>query len=97
PRSGRPARHADDHPRAGEDDPDPRRPASGAHLQPRPRGAPEHARRARGHAGRHGPRAERAVIDSVLLITFGGPTSPAEIRPFLEDVTSWRGGTTERL
>ena len=38
-----------------------------------------------------------AVIDSVLLIAFGGPTAPAEIRPFLELVTRGRRIPAERL
>jgi len=37
------------------------------------------------------------VIDSVLLIAFGGPTTPAEIRPFLDIVTSGRRIPPERL
>jgi ferrochelatase len=37
------------------------------------------------------------VIDSILLIAFGGPTSPAEIRPFLEIVTRGRRIPPERL
>jgi ferrochelatase len=37
------------------------------------------------------------VIDSVLLIAFGGPTTPAEIRPFLEIVTRGRRIPPERL
>jgi ferrochelatase len=37
------------------------------------------------------------VIDAVLLIAFGGPTSPAEIRPFLELVTRGRRIPPERL
>lgn len=36
-------------------------------------------------------------IDSVLLIAFGGPTAPAEIRPFLEIVTRGRRIPPERL
>jgi protoporphyrin/coproporphyrin ferrochelatase len=36
-------------------------------------------------------------IDSVLLVAFGGPTAPAEIRPFLEIVTRGRGIPPERL
>ena len=36
-------------------------------------------------------------IDSVLLIAFGGPTSPHEIRPFLEIVARGRGIQAERL
>jgi len=37
------------------------------------------------------------VIDSVLLVAFGGPTAPAEIRPFLEIVTRGRRIPPERL
>ena len=36
-------------------------------------------------------------IDSVLLIAFGGPTAPDEIRPFLEIVTRGRHIPPERL
>ena len=36
-------------------------------------------------------------IDSVLLVAFGGPTAPHEIRPFLEVVTRGRGIPAERL
>ncbi len=28
------------------------------------------------------------MIDGVLLIAFGGPTAPAEIRPFLENAVA---------
>ena len=38
-----------------------------------------------------------AAIDAVLLIAFGGPTAPCEIRPFLEIVTRGRGVPPERL
>jgi ferrochelatase len=38
-----------------------------------------------------------ATIDAVLLIAFGGPTTPAEIRPFLETVTRGRGIPPARL
>ena len=38
-----------------------------------------------------------ARIDSVLLIAFGGPTRPEEIRPFLENVTRGRRIPPERL
>ena len=38
-----------------------------------------------------------AAIDAVLLIAFGGPTAPDEIRPFLEIVTRGRGVPPERL
>jgi protoporphyrin/coproporphyrin ferrochelatase len=37
------------------------------------------------------------MIDAVLLIAFGGPTAPAEIRPFLEIVTRGRRIPPERL
>ncbi len=37
------------------------------------------------------------MIDSVLLIAFGGPTAPAEIRPFLENVARGRRIPPERL
>jgi ferrochelatase len=36
-------------------------------------------------------------IDSVLLVAFGGPTAPSEIRPFLEIVTRGRRIPAERL
>ena len=37
------------------------------------------------------------AIDAVLLIAFGGPTAPGEIRPFLENVTRGRAIPRERL
>jgi ferrochelatase len=37
------------------------------------------------------------VIDAVLLVAFGGPATPAEIRPFLELVTRGRRIPAERL
>ena len=36
-------------------------------------------------------------VDAVLLVAFGGPTAPHEIRPFLEIVTRGRGIPAERL
>ena len=36
-------------------------------------------------------------VDSVLLIAFGGPTAPSEIRPFLDNVTRGRAIPRERL
>jgi ferrochelatase len=38
-----------------------------------------------------------AAVDSVLLIAFGGPTAPAEIRPFLDNVSRGRRIPPERL
>ncbi|MBI4560596.1 MAG: ferrochelatase [Candidatus Rokubacteria bacterium] len=37
------------------------------------------------------------MIDSVLLIAFGGPTEPEEIRPFLDNVTRGRRIPPERV
>jgi ferrochelatase len=37
------------------------------------------------------------MIDAVLLIAFGGPTAPHEIRPFLENVTRGRRIPPQRL
>ncbi len=41
--------------------------------------------------------APRPSIDSVLLIAFGGPTTPSEIRPFLDNVARGRRIPRERL
>jgi ferrochelatase len=38
-----------------------------------------------------------SVVDSVLLVAFGGPTAPNEIRPFLEIVTRGRDIPAQRL
>jgi ferrochelatase len=38
-----------------------------------------------------------SAIDAVLLVAFGGPTAPEEIRPFLENVTRGRRIPPERL
>jgi len=38
-----------------------------------------------------------SAIDSVLLVAFGGPTRPSEIRPFLEIVARGRRIPPERL
>jgi protoporphyrin/coproporphyrin ferrochelatase len=38
-----------------------------------------------------------SAVDAVLLIAFGGPTAPAEVRPFLEVVTRGRHVPAERL
>ena len=37
------------------------------------------------------------MIDAVLLVAFGGPGEPSEIRPFLEVVTGGRRIPAERL
>jgi ferrochelatase len=37
------------------------------------------------------------TIDSVLLVAFGGPTAPGEIRPFLDNVTRGRRIPPERI
>ncbi|MGI5130357.1 ferrochelatase [Pseudonocardia sp. CA-107938] len=36
-------------------------------------------------------------IDALLLLSFGGPEGPADVRPFLENVTRGRGIPPERL
>lgn len=36
-------------------------------------------------------------FDAVLLLSFGGPEKPADVRPFLENVTRGRGVPPERL
>ncbi|MGH3856803.1 MAG: ferrochelatase [Pseudonocardiaceae bacterium] len=36
-------------------------------------------------------------VDALLLLSFGGPEGPAEVRPFLENVTRGRGVPPERL
>jgi ferrochelatase len=38
-----------------------------------------------------------SAVDSVLLVAFGGPTAPGEIRPFLENVARGRPVPPERL
>ncbi|MDN5859624.1 MAG: ferrochelatase, partial [Pseudonocardia sp.] len=36
-------------------------------------------------------------IDALLVLSFGGPEGPADVRPFLEHVTRGRGVPPERL
>src|SRR4029453_6606957 len=86
-----PARHAGDPPGCG-------RPPR-ARLQPRPRHPQGDAGRAREGARGHGPRDVRPVsaVDAVLLIAFGGPERPEDIRPFLQVVTEGRRIPPERL
>jgi ferrochelatase len=57
------------------------------------------APRERGVAGDEGGggNVKDAVVDSVLLIAFGGPTKREEIRPFLEIVTRGRRIPGERI
>ena len=37
------------------------------------------------------------MIDAVLLLSFGGPEGPEQVRPFLENVTRGRGVPPQRL
>ncbi|MGH3669356.1 MAG: ferrochelatase [Pseudonocardiaceae bacterium] len=37
------------------------------------------------------------MIDALLLLSFGGPEGPSEVRPFLENVTRGRGVPPQRL
>ena len=45
------------------------------------------------------PLARRAFgsVDALLLLSFGGPEGPEQVRPFLENVTRGRGVPPERL
>jgi ferrochelatase len=42
-------------------------------------------------------RCVEALIDALLLLSFGGPEGPSEVRPFLEHVTRGRGVPPQRL
>jgi ferrochelatase len=43
------------------------------------------------------PPAEAPAVDSLLLVGFGGPEGPADVLPFLENVTRGRAVPRERL
>jgi protoporphyrin/coproporphyrin ferrochelatase len=38
-----------------------------------------------------------SIVDAVLVLSFGGPEGPEQVRPFLENVTRGRGVPAERL
>jgi ferrochelatase len=40
---------------------------------------------------------EGAVVDALLLLSFGGPERPEDVKPFLENVTRGRGVSADRL
>jgi ferrochelatase len=42
-------------------------------------------------------RVSVPAVDAVLLLSFGGPEGPEDVRPFLENVTRGRGVPPERL
>ena len=42
-------------------------------------------------------RPDVAPYDALLLVSFGGPEKPADVVPFLENVTAGRGIPRERL
>ena len=42
-------------------------------------------------------RAVREQVDALLVLSFGGPEGPDEVRPFLENVVRGRGVPSERL
>jgi ferrochelatase len=42
-------------------------------------------------------RADATPYDALLLVSFGGPEGPADVQPFLENVTRGRGIPPERL
>src|SRR5689334_7345955 len=54
-------------------------------------------------AGAHTPLTrslaamDLAPYDGILLVSFGGPEAPEEVRPFLERVVAGRGVPPERL
>src|SRR5690349_12305148 len=97
PRSRPAARQPGADATAREGDPRPRRRSPRPHLQSGARRPPAHTARSPPRCGRDGARAERPMIDAVLLIAFGGPTTPQEIRPFLDIVTHGRRIPPERL
>src|SRR5262249_40830738 len=100
PRSHRAARAHPGDPPARRRHPRPGRRAPRTRVQSRSRRAAIDARRPRTRTGRRGPRAVGALMasaDAVLLIAFGGPTRPEEIRPFLENVTRGRRIPADRL
>ncbi len=43
------------------------------------------------------PSASDGGFDALLVLSFGGPEGPADVRPFLENVTRGRGVPPERL
>jgi protoporphyrin/coproporphyrin ferrochelatase len=43
------------------------------------------------------PRLDTAPYDALLLVSFGGPEAPRDVRPFLENVTRGRSVPAERL
>ena len=45
----------------------------------------------------HVPDSPAAPIDALLVLSFGGPEGPDDVRPFLENVTRGRGIPPERL
>src|SRR5262249_38709953 len=81
-------------------DPRPGRRASRTRLQPGARHPAADARRPRTCAGRRRPRvlgARAMTAEAVLLIAFGGPTRPEEIRPFLANVLRGRPVPPDRV
>ena len=41
--------------------------------------------------------SSRKPVDALLVLSFGGPEGPDEVRPFLENVVRGRGVPPERL
>src|SRR6185436_1878550 len=99
PRPADPSRPGARDPRARRCDPRAGGGASGTRLQPRTRHPAADAGRSRPRPGRRRARALGALMpaEAVLLIAFGGPTRPEEIRPFLANVTRGRSIPPERL
>src|SRR4051794_19206083 len=43
------------------------------------------------------PQWNTVLFDAVLLLSFGGPEGPEQVRPFLENITRGRNVPPERL
>lgn len=52
---------------------------------------------AAGGRGHNGDMNTSGDFDALLVLSFGGPEQPADVRPFLENVTRGRGVPAERL
>jgi protoporphyrin/coproporphyrin ferrochelatase len=79
-----------------------RDPGAGARPRPVPLGGHdeefEYSRRAvLAGSGRYNAGVTRSPFDAVLVVAFGGPLGPADVRPFLANVLRGRRVTPERV
>lgn len=58
---------------------------------------PEGRFRSQNHWAHNGPMTVSQGFDALLVLSFGGPEEPADVRPFLENVTRGRGVPADRL